>query len=114
MSYDELGPYRYLLRIALDPAVNDATIDAVSGLAAYDRGTASSLVATLDEFLARRGAIGATADALHVHPNTLRQRLRRIGMLSGIDLRRDDWLTLEIAVKVVHLRTALGLEASGG
>ena len=114
MSYDELGPYRYLLRIALDPAVNDATIDAVSGLAAYDRGHGSSLVATLDEFLARRGAIGATADALHVHPNTLRQRLQRIGMLSGIDLRRDDWLTLEIAVKVVHLRTALGLEASGG
>ena len=29
-------------------------------------------------------------------------------MLSEIDLRRDDWLTLEIAVKLVHLRTALG------
>ena len=27
-----------------------------------------------------------------VHPNTLRQRLRRIGELTGLDLRRDDWL----------------------
>ena len=35
-------------------------------------------------------------------------------MLSAIDLRRDDWPTLEIAVKVVHLRTTLGLEASDG
>jgi DNA-binding PucR family transcriptional regulator len=45
---------------------------------------------------------------LYVHPNTLRQRLRRIGELSGLDLRRDDWLLIEIAVKMVKLRQALG------
>lgn len=108
MSYDDLGPYRYLLRLALDPTVQDATIDAVSRLADYDRGRGASLVATLDEFLGRRGSISATSEALFVHPNTLRQRLRRIGDISGIDLRRDDWLTLEIAVKMVRLRAALG------
>jgi DNA-binding PucR family transcriptional regulator len=43
-----------------------------------------------------------------VHPNTLRQRLRRIGELSGIDLRKDDWLMVEIAVKMVKLEQALG------
>ena len=45
---------------------------------------------------------------LIVHPNTLRQRLRRIADLTGIDLRRDDWLMVEIAVKLVRLRSALG------
>jgi DNA-binding PucR family transcriptional regulator len=87
--------------------VQDATIDAVAQLAAYDRDRGASLVATLDEFLGRRGSISATSEALFVHPNTLRQRLRRIGEVAAIDLRRDDWLTLEIAVKIVRLRAAL-------
>ncbi len=108
MSYDELGPYKYLLRIALDTGVRDATVDAVARLAEYDRDRGASLLPTLEEFLSRRGNISATSEALFVHPNTLRQRLRRIGELSGIDLRRDDWLMIEIAVKMVRLRSALG------
>jgi sugar diacid utilization regulator len=107
VGHDELGPYKYLLRIALDPATNDATIDAVEVLAAYDRERGASLLGTLEEFLARRGNISATSEALYVHPNTLRQRLRRIQELSGIDLRKDDWLMVEIAVKLVRLRATL-------
>jgi DNA-binding PucR family transcriptional regulator len=79
-----------------------------SKLAEYDRDRGAALLATLEEFLARRGNISATSDALFVHPNTLRQRLRRIADLTGIDLRRDDWLMVEIAVKLVRLRSALG------
>ncbi len=107
LSYDELGAYKYLLRIALDPGARDTTIDAVAKLARYDRERSASLLHTLEEFLARRGNISATSDALYVHPNTLRQRLRRIGDLTGIDLRRDDWLMTEIAVKMVRLREAM-------
>ena len=106
LAYDELGPYKYLLRIALDPAARDSTIDAVGKLAEYDRERGASLLTTLEEFLHRRGNISATSDALYVHPNTLRQRLRRIADLTGIDLRRDDWLMVEIAVKMVRLREA--------
>ncbi len=112
MSYEELGSYKYLLRLALEPAGRDATIDAVAQLAEYDRERSSSLLATLEEFLARRGSISGTSEALFVHPNTLRQRLRRIGELTGIDLRLDDWLMIEIAVKLVRLRSALGATRS--
>jgi DNA-binding PucR family transcriptional regulator len=42
-----------------------------------------------------------------VHPNTLRQRLRRIQELSGLDLRKDDWLMVEIALKLVRLEGAM-------
>ena len=73
----------------------------------YDRARSTSLLPTLEEFLRRRGNISATAEALYVHPNTLRQRLRRIMDLSGIDLRRDDWLMVEIALKLVKLEQAL-------
>ena len=92
LAYDELGAYKYLLRVALDGGVRDATIDAVGKLAEYDAQRGAQLLATLEEFLRRHGSISATSEALFVHPNTLRQRLRRIGELSGIDLRRDDWL----------------------
>ena len=65
------------------PSVRDSTIDAVAKLAEYDRERGASLLATLEEFLGRRGNISATSDALFVHPNTLRQRLRRIADLTG-------------------------------
>jgi hypothetical protein len=108
MTYDELGPYKYLLPMSLDGVVRDSHQEAVSRLAAYDRERSTSLFRTLEEFLRRRGNISASAEALFVHPNTLRQRLRRIMEISGVDLRKDDWLMVEIAVKLVKLREALG------
>ena len=107
MTYEELGPYKYLLRMSLETGVRDASRDAVARLAEYDSERSTSLLRTLEEFLRRRGNISATADALYVHPNTLRQRLRRIAELTGVDLRRDDWLIIEIAVKLVRLQQAL-------
>jgi sugar diacid utilization regulator/putative methionine-R-sulfoxide reductase with GAF domain len=107
-SFEELGAYKYLLGIALESGNRDATADAVAQIADYDGKRGASLLATLEEFLGRRGSISATSDALYIHPNTLRQRLRRIAELSGLDLRRDDWLAIEIAVKLVRLREALG------
>jgi GAF domain-containing protein len=107
LGYDDLGAHKYLLRIAKDGgAIRDATIDAVDRLAAYDGERQTQLLQTLEEFLRRRGNISSTAEALFVHPNTLRQRLRRIGELTDLDLRADDWLEIEIAVKLVRLRRA--------
>jgi DNA-binding PucR family transcriptional regulator len=108
MTYEELGPYKYLLRMPVDSAARDAHRDAVTRIADYDRQRQTALLRTLEEFLRRRGNISATAEALYVHPNTLRQRLRRIQELSGLDLRKDDWLLVEIAVKMVKLQEALG------
>jgi GAF domain-containing protein/sugar diacid utilization regulator len=108
LAYDDLGAYKYLLRVAVDGGLRDATVDAVGTLADYDAQRGAQLLATLEEFLRRHGSISATSEALYVHPNTLRQRLRRIGELSGLDLRRDDWLAIEIAVKMVKLQQALG------
>jgi len=45
-----------------------------------------------------------TSRALFIHHNTLRQRLARVERVSGIDIERDDWLSLAVATKVVKLR----------
>jgi GAF domain-containing protein len=113
IAFDELGAYKYLLRTALEGGIRDTTVDAVAKLAEYDRARGSSLLDTLEEFLRRRGSISGTSEALFVHQNTLRQRLRRIAELSGLDLRRDDWLLVEIAVKMVRLRAVLGAPRAG-
>jgi DNA-binding PucR family transcriptional regulator len=108
MTYDELGAYKYLLRMSLDAGVRDTHREAVARLAEYDEQRSTALLTTLEELLRRRGNISGTAEALYVHPNTLRQRLRRIMEVSEIDLRRDDWLMIEIALKLVKLQSALG------
>ena len=116
MTYDELGPYKYLLRMSLDGGVRDS--HQRGGRAARRlRPRASTRSRARSRSSSAAAATSARRrEALYVHPNTLRQRLRRIMELSGLDLRRDDWLMVEIAVKLVKLQEALGtapLDTSG-
>jgi GAF domain/PucR C-terminal helix-turn-helix domain/GGDEF-like domain len=106
LCYDDLGAYKYLLRMSLDGS-RDRHREAVARIADYDEAHSTALLRTLEEFLSRRGTITATAEALYIHPNTLRQRLRRIMELTGLDLRKEDWLMVEIAVKLATLHRAL-------
>jgi GAF domain-containing protein len=101
-TYDELGPYRYVLRAEDD--ARDAAQQRLELLVEYDRRRGTQLLDTLEEYLDHRGNVVGTSRELYIHPNTLRQRLGRIERLSGIDLERDDWLSLAVATKVVKLR----------
>ncbi len=96
--------------MSLDLGVRDSHREALAKLADYDRQRSAQLLLSLEEFLHRRGNISSTAEALYIHPNTLRQRLRRIEDLCGIDLRREDWLMIEIAVKLVRIQQTLGTD----
>ncbi len=107
VPYDGLGPYKYLLRVPLDGDVRDRQRDALKKLGEYDNQRQAQLTRTLEEYLRQRGKISATAQALYVHPNTLRQRLRRIEELTGINIKTDDWLMIEIALKLIRLEKAL-------
>jgi GAF domain-containing protein len=105
LAYGDLGAYKYLVRLPLDEAPNDRHCEAVERLMDYDRRRRAQLVATLEQYLADRRSIATTARALFIHPNTLRQRLERIEKLSGLDLAAEDLLSLELAVKLVRLRS---------
>ena len=100
-SYGELGAYRYVL--ASPEVSRDADRRRLERLVTYDRRRGTALLDTLERFLDERGNVVATARALFIHPNTLRQRLERIEVETGIDLEQDDWLSLAIAVKVIRL-----------
>jgi GAF domain-containing protein len=102
-TYEDLGPYRYVL--STDQGLRDAHQEPLQRLVDYDRRRGTELLDTLEGYLDHRGSVVATSRALYIHPNTLRQRLDRIERASGIDVDRDDWLSLAIATKIVKLQT---------
>ncbi|MFC3994849.1 PucR family transcriptional regulator [Nocardiopsis sediminis] len=58
----------------------------VTRLVDHDAAAGSELVASLVAYLDAFGDVRAAARRLHIHPNTLRYRVRRAESVSGIDL----------------------------
>ncbi|MGA8256847.1 MAG: helix-turn-helix domain-containing protein, partial [Nocardioides sp.] len=59
----------------------------VMRLAALDATAGSDLVSTLEAWLDSFVDVNATAEAVHVHPNTVRYRLRRMSEVGELDLQ---------------------------
>lgn len=99
-AFAELGTYRLLLG-AQDADTLRSLADGVLGpIREHDARRGSELEATLRAFLDHDGQWAATAAALHVHVNTLRNRLAKIAELTGRDVTRtadrvDLFLALE-------------------
>ena len=104
--YEQLGAYRYLVHLELEQAPHDRYGQAVEALIDYDSRRGAQLVETLERYLGARCSVAASARALYIHPNTVRQRLERIGQVTGLDLRTADLLSLELALKVARLHHA--------
>ena len=103
VSYDGLGAYKYLVHLELDEAPHDRYRQSVEELIEYDRRRGSRLFETLEQFLADRCSVTASARALYIHSNTVRQRLDRIERVSGLHLPDEDLLSLELALKLARL-----------
>ncbi|MCP3015968.1 helix-turn-helix domain-containing protein [Nocardiopsis dassonvillei] len=72
-----------LARLREDPSLRDPR---VSRLIEHDRAGGADLVHSLLAYLEAFGDARAAAERLHIHPNTLRYRVRRAASVSGIDL----------------------------
>ncbi|MFJ9979542.1 helix-turn-helix domain-containing protein [Streptomyces cyaneofuscatus] len=65
-------------------------IHALGPLADATNPSHRMLLETLDTFLAHNGSWARTAEALHLHVNTVHYRIRRVELLTGRDLARLD------------------------
>jgi len=81
-------------------------VDAMLGpVLGYDAQRGTRLVETLEAWFATGGSVKETAERLHVHPNTVGQRLDRVGELLGADWRHPGrGLDLQLALRVHRLR----------
>jgi len=70
----------------LASARGERPVGALARLMEYDAQSEGGLVETLEVWLDALGDVKAAANALFIHPNTLRYRLRRIAEVSGLDL----------------------------
>jgi DNA-binding PucR family transcriptional regulator len=69
--------------LAGQPQLRDPRL---SALRAHDAETGGELTRSLLAYLDALGDVRAAAASLHVHPNTLRYRLRRAADAAGLDL----------------------------
>jgi hypothetical protein len=90
-SIDEVGIDALLVEVAdVATARGDAVTGPVARLLAYDARHHMCLVDTLRAWLDAFGDVNAAAQAVCVHPNTFRYRLRRLAEIGGFDLGDAD------------------------
>ena len=89
------------------PEELDAFIDGMVGpVLRYDDRRGTELVRTLEAWFAAGGRPAETAKRLHVHPNTVAQRLDRVRTLIGEDWRDPGrGLDLQLALRLWRLRS---------
>jgi len=102
LAHEELASPAVLLA-AQDPAVLRALARTVLGAVLdSDRDRGTELVSSLRAFLDSGGRWQETADALHVHINTLRHRLKRVEELTGRSLASTpDRVDLYLALRAL-------------
>ncbi|WP_121709555.1 GAF domain-containing protein [Streptomyces sp. E5N91] len=88
------------------PGFVDRTIGQV---VAYDERRGTELVRTLDAYFACGMSPARTKEALHVHVNTVAQRLERVGRLLGDDWQSPDRaLEIQLALRLHRLSAPAG------
>jgi len=104
LAREELGIYAMLAR-SLDPeGLRACILPALAPLLSSDEQRGSEHIRTLRVYLAHDRHLQRTADALHLHVNSLRYRLRRIEQLLAMDLHNpDDRFHLELAVRIADV-----------
>jgi DNA-binding PucR family transcriptional regulator len=85
--FDELRGLSDVAQRLPPDVARDLAQTTLGSLRAHDATHGSELVATLHAYVAHGGRQRDTAEALHIHPNTLLQRLRRCAELGGPDVR---------------------------
>jgi len=103
LGYEDLGVYKFLVHVPADKKPDDRLTQVLDRVEHYDNRRESSLVATLEIYLRHGSSPGATARALALHPNTIRQRLARIQAIGRFQLATEDPLELELAINLRRL-----------
>ena len=108
-----LGTAGMLLGAMDSPFAGQLLTAQLGPLLSYDERRGTQLVHTAWTFHENGGALQESADSLHIHPNTLRQRLDRIDALIGATWRRGSRsLDVQVALRLWRMKTA-GINSAG-
>ncbi|MFK4226339.1 helix-turn-helix domain-containing protein [Streptomyces sp. NPDC019890] len=99
----------FLGLLLADPGDIDGFVQRTMGdVVEYDRRRGTDLVGTLDAYFASGMSPARTKDDLHVHVNTVAQRLERIGRLLGPDWQSPARaLEIQLALRLLAMSSAV-------
>ncbi len=101
---NDLGILR-LLTYVHQEILFDFCQEYLSLLEESDRMNGTEYINTLKAYIQHQGIINEISETMHVHPNTLRNRIKRMEEITGIDFQDSEtFINLVIAVKIFSLK----------
>lgn len=97
---NDLGALRLLMHIHQEILL-DYSDEYLLPLLESDRDTGTELIHTLKVYIQHQGVIGNVSDALYIHSNTLRNRIKKMEELTGVNFQDpEEFMNLMVAIKI--------------
>jgi sugar diacid utilization regulator len=104
VTFESLGIHRLLLQLPDLGELRGFAEDVLGPLLRYDAVHGSQLVETLAVYFQEGPSLRRMAERLHVHPNTVTYRLRRIAEIAHVDLDSyRDRVTAQVALEILEI-----------
>lgn len=102
VSFDELGIHRLLLQVADPVQLREFAREVFGDLGSHSRAAASEYLSTLSCYFRANNSPQRASKALHVHPNTVMYRIRRVEQITALDLSSyRDRLMAQVALEIL-------------
>ncbi len=104
VAFEDLGIHRLLLQVPDLAELRAFAAEILGQLSGQERQRGTELLATLACYFRENGSPQRTARSLHVHPNTVAYRIRRIQEITGIQLDNyRDRLMAQVALEIIDV-----------
>jgi sugar diacid utilization regulator len=111
VAFDDLGIHRLLLQVPDMTELRSFAAEILGKLDGQERHRGSELLSTLACYFRENSSPQRTARSLHVHPNTVAYRIRRIQEITGLQLDTyRDRLMAQVALEIIDA-LGTGLDA---
>jgi sugar diacid utilization regulator len=102
VAFDELGIHRLLLQVA-DPAqLREFAHEVFGGLSTHPHAAVAEYLTTLGCYFRANNSPQRASRALHVHPNTVTYRVRRVEQITKLDFTHyRDRLMAQVALEIL-------------
>jgi sugar diacid utilization regulator len=102
---NDLGIFNLIIHLHKE-ILYDFCEEYLSSLIESDEKLGTEYLKTLKAYFQYQGNINEVSEALYIHPNTLRNRLKKIEDMTGVYLQNNvDFLNLMVAVKIYYSMT---------
>ncbi|GIH26605.1 CdaR family transcriptional regulator [Acrocarpospora phusangensis] len=110
VAFDNLGISRLLLQVPDPEALREFATDILGEVLKHEQEHHSKYVTTLKCYFQENNSLRRASERLHVHPNTITYRVRRVEEITGLDLENyRDRLAAQVALEILETLGETGL-----